>query len=103
MKCVKALVHCNRIDDVVHALKVERFRHRNPSDVRGAAVNPREQDYSVELDGPVISDVQLEVFCEDDSAQRAIEIFQAGRRPAVKVLAVLCRPGRSGVADRLNH
>lgn len=79
MKCVKAFVHRNRIGDVVHALEVEGFRQLNLFDVRGllAAISPQEQDYSVELGGPVISEIQLEVFCEDDRVQRATEIFQA--------------------------
>jgi nitrogen regulatory protein PII len=79
MKCIKAFVHRNRIGDVVHALEVDGFRQLSLFDVRGLlrAINSREQEYSVELGGPVVSEVQLEIFCEDDRVQRAIEIVRA--------------------------
>jgi nitrogen regulatory protein P-II 1 len=82
MKCVKAFVHHNRVGDLVHALEVEGFRQVSLSDVRGllSAINPREQEYSVELGGPVISEVQLELHCDDDRVPRALEIVRAVAR-----------------------
>lgn len=79
MKCVKAVVHRNRVGDLVHALEVEGFRQLSLFDVRGLlrALSPREQDYSVELGGSVISEVQMELFCEDERVPRAVEIFRS--------------------------
>ncbi|HQR54198.1 MAG TPA: P-II family nitrogen regulator [Burkholderiales bacterium] len=78
MKYVKAFVHHNRVGDLVHALEVEGFRQLSLFAVRGLlrAITPREQDYSVELGGSVISEVQMELFCEDDRVTRAVEIFR---------------------------
>ncbi len=78
MKYVKAFVHRNRVGDLVHALEVEGFRQLSLLDVRGLlrALSPREQDYSVELGGSVISEVQMQLFCEDDRVARAVEIFR---------------------------
>ena len=78
MKYVKAFVHRNRVGDLVHALEVEGFRQLSLFDVRGLlrALSPREQDYSVELGGSVISEVQMQLFCEDERVPRAVEIFR---------------------------
>jgi nitrogen regulatory protein P-II 1 len=82
MKCVKAFVHHNRVGDLVHALEVEEFRQLSLSEVRGvlSAISPREQEYSVELGGPVISEVQLEIYCDDDRVPRALEIVRSVAR-----------------------
>ena len=82
MKCVKAFVHHNRVSDLVHALEVEGFRRVSLSEVRGllSAISPREQEYSVELGGPVISEVQLELYCDDGQVPRAIEIVRTVAR-----------------------
>lgn len=79
MKYVKAFVHRNRVGDLVHALEVEGFRQLSLFDVRGLlrALSPREQDYSVELGGSVISEVQMQLFCEDERVARAVEIFRS--------------------------
>jgi nitrogen regulatory protein PII len=79
MKYVKAFVHRNRAGDLVHALDVEGFRQLSLFDVRGLlrALSPREQDYSVELGGSVISEVQMQLFCDDERVPRAVEIFRS--------------------------
>lgn len=79
MKYVKAFVHRNRVGDVVHALEVAGFRQFNLFDVRGllAAISPREQDFSVELGGSMISEVQVEIFCDDEKVPRAVEILRS--------------------------
>ena len=76
MKYIKAFVHHNRVGDLIHALEVAGFRQLNLFEVRGLlrAINPREEDYSVDLGGPVISEVQVELFCEDDRVAHAVEI-----------------------------
>lgn len=78
MKYVKAFVHRNRVGDLVHALEVEGFQQLSLIDVRGLlrALNPREQDYSVELGGSVVSEVQMQLFCDDERVPRAVEIFR---------------------------
>ena len=78
MKCIKAFVHRNRVGDLVHVLEAAGFRQLSLIDVRGLlrAITEREQEYSVELGGTVISEVQMEVYCEDDAVDRAVEIFR---------------------------
>jgi len=49
------------------------------------ARNAREQRFSVEFGGQVISEMQLDLFCEDVDLPKALEIFQ--------------RLGRTGRAD----
>jgi nitrogen regulatory protein PII len=78
MKYVKAFVHRNRVGDLVHALEVEGLRQLSLVEVRGLlrALSPREQDYSVELGGSVIAEVQMQLFCDDERVPRAVEIFR---------------------------
>ncbi len=94
MKYVKAFVHRNRVGDVVHALQEGGFRQFSLFDVRGplAAISPREQEYSVEFGGLMISEVQLELFCEDGEVVKAVEIVGSvgatGRRASGWVFVV---------------
>lgn len=87
MKQIKAFVHRNRVSDLVHALEASGFRRLSLFDVKGllGAVSAREQEYSVELGDKVISEVQMEIFCEDADVARAVDIFK--------------RLGRTGRAD----
>lgn len=87
MKQIKAFVHRNRASDLVHALEDAGFRKLSLFDVKGLlrAVRAREQEYSVEFGDRVISEMQMELFCEDDEVNRAVEIF--------------LRVGRTGQAD----
>jgi nitrogen regulatory protein P-II 1 len=87
MKQVKAFVHRNRVGDLVHALEGGGFRRVSLFDVKGLlrALSAREQEYSVELGEKVVSEVQIEVFCEDADVTRAVEIIR--------------RAGRTGHAD----
>jgi nitrogen regulatory protein P-II 1 len=82
MKQLKAFVHHNRVGDLIHALDAAGFRRVSLFDVKGLlrALNAREQEYSVELGDKVISEVQIEVFCEDADVVRAVELVrQVGR------------------------
>lgn len=82
MKQLKAFVHRNRIGDLIHALEDAGFRRLSLFDVKGLlrALSARELEYSVELGEKVISEVQIEVFCEDAEVSRAVEVIrQAGR------------------------
>lgn len=40
------------------------------------ALSAREQNYSVEFGEQVISEVQIELFCEDEYVEPAVEIFK---------------------------
>lgn len=78
MKQIKAFVHRNRVSDLVHALEGGGFKRLSLFDVKGLlrALSAREQQYSVEFGDQVISEVQMELFCEDIDVARAVEIFQ---------------------------
>jgi nitrogen regulatory protein P-II 1 len=78
MKQIKAFVHRQRVGDLVHALESGGFAQLSLFEVKGLlrAWDTREQEYSVDLGESVISEVQMEVFCEDDQVDRALEIFQ---------------------------
>jgi len=78
MKQIQAFVHRNRVSDLIHALAAGGFKRLSLFDVKGLlrALSAREQQYSVEFGDQVISEVQMELFCEDDEVTRAVEIFQ---------------------------
>ena len=87
MKQIKAFVHRNRVSDLIHELAAAGFQRLSLFEVKGLlrALNAREQQFSVDFGGQVISEMQMEVFCEDDDLSRALEIFE--------------RIGRTGRAD----
>lgn len=78
MKEVKAFVHRARIGDIVHALEEAGFQHLSVVDVKGLLreLSDREQSYSIDLGERVTSEVKLEVFCEDDQAERAVQVIR---------------------------
>ena len=78
MKQIKAFVHRNRVSDIVHALDAAGFTRLSLFDVKGMlrALSAREQEYSVELGEKMINEVQMELFCEDNEAEAAIDIFR---------------------------
>ena len=78
MKQIKAFVHRNRVSDLVHALEAAGFQRLSLFDVKGLlrALSAREQEYSVEFGDQVISEIQLELFCDDTDVARAGEIFR---------------------------
>ncbi len=69
MQEIKAFVHRNRIADVVDALSSAGFRHLSIIDVQGLlrALDSKEQQYSVEIGQKVVTEVKLEVVCENES------------------------------------
>jgi nitrogen regulatory protein PII len=82
MKQIKAFVHRNRVSDLIHALHAAGFQRLSLFDVKGLlrALSAREQQYSVEFGDQVVSEVQMELFCEAEDVARAVDIFrQAGR------------------------
>lgn len=78
MKQIKAFVHRNRVGDIVHALDAAGFTRLSLFDVKGMlrALSAREQEYSVELGEKMISEVQMELFCEDSDVAAAVDIFK---------------------------
>jgi len=66
---VKAFVHRNRIADVVNALYNAGFRKLTVIDVQGLlkALDTKEQKYSVEIGQRVVTEVKLELVCEDEN------------------------------------
>jgi nitrogen regulatory protein P-II 1 len=82
MKEVKAFVHRARAADIVHALLQGGWRHLSLVDVRATleAVTPEGADYSVELGESVVTEVKVEVVCEDADVDRVIAILRAEGR-----------------------
>lgn len=83
MKEIKAFIHRNRIADVVHALAAAGFRNLSVIDVKGMlrALDPKEQDYSIEIGEQVITEVKLELVCGDDARlAEAIRLIRANAR-----------------------
>ena len=68
MQEIKAFVHRNRIADVVGALSSAGFRRLSIIDVQGLlrALDSKEQQYSVEIGQKVVTEVKLEVVCENE-------------------------------------
>jgi nitrogen regulatory protein P-II 1 len=66
---VKAFVHRNRIADVVDALYSANFRNLTVIDVQGLlkALDNKEQAYSMKIGQKVVTEVKLELVCEDES------------------------------------
>lgn len=64
---IKAFIHRNRIADVVDALYRSGFRNLTVIDVQGLlkAMDSKEQRYSVEIGQKVITEVKLELVCEN--------------------------------------
>lgn len=82
MKEVKALIHRNRIADVVHALKTAGFRNISVIDVKGMlkALDSKEQQYSIEIGEKVITEVKLELVCEADKVDQALALIRDNGR-----------------------
>ncbi len=67
---IKAFVHRNRIADVVSALSSAGYRNISVIDVQGLlrAMDNKEQQYSVEIGQKVITEVKLELVCDNESS-----------------------------------
>ncbi len=78
MKEIKAFLHRHRVADVIHALSKVGLHNLSVVDLKGMlhALEPEEQDYSIELGGKFITDVKLELVCEDDQVDDAIGIIR---------------------------
>jgi len=83
MKQIKAFIHRNRVADVVNALKNEAYDGAYNSlsivHVQGAslqALDAKEQNYSIELGIEMITEVKIEIFCQDDYVDKAVSIIR---------------------------
>jgi len=82
MKEIKAFIHRNRIADVLHSLRNNNYceGHSNLSiiDVTGTlqAIDSKEKDYSIELGEGVITEVKLELICDDERVDEAITLIR---------------------------
>jgi len=86
MKELKAFVHRNRISDVVHELKQAGYKYISVIDVLGLlkALSSQEQQYSVELGTKVVSEIKLELVCDDHQLDAAIDIISRQGRTGQK-------------------
>lgn len=86
MKEIKAYIHRNRIADVVYALEREGFRNLALVDVKGMAyaLSEKEQEFSIEVAERVITEVKLELVCDDTNAARAINVIRENARTGHK-------------------
>lgn len=82
MKEIKAYIHRNRIADVVRQLEQSGYRYLSIIDVKGMlkALDSKEQEYSIEVGDKVITEVKLELVCED--ANRTAEAVRIIREHA---------------------
>ncbi len=86
MKEIKAFIHRNRIADVLHALKNKNFCsgrcNLSINDVSGTlqALDKQEQNFSIELGENIITEVKLELICEDGRIDEAIALIRDNAR-----------------------
>jgi len=82
MKEIKAFIHRNCIVDVIHALKEAGFRNLSIVDVQGTlkALDNKEQNYSVELGTAIITEMKLELVCDESQVDKAIQLIQKNAR-----------------------
>jgi len=82
MKEIKAFIHRNRIADVLHALKNDEFCkdycHLSINDVAGTlkAMDNKEKDYSIEFGENIITEVKLELICQDDRVDEVVALIR---------------------------
>ena len=90
MKEIKAFVHRNRVADIVHALRNAGYCggacNLSVVDVTGTlqALDTQEQNFSLELGQEVITEVKLELVCEDERADDAVRLIRENGRTGQK-------------------
>jgi nitrogen regulatory protein P-II 1 len=86
MKEIKVFLHRHRVIDVIHALKRAGFHNENCKlsiiDVKGVlqAQHNHESEYSTELGERIITEVKLELVCEDERINDAVRIIRDNAR-----------------------
>ena len=82
MKEIKAFIHQNRAADVVHALHSSGFCNTgcnlSLTDVAGTlkSLGSKERSFSVEFGESLINEVKMELVCEDNQVDNAIELIR---------------------------
>jgi len=86
MKEIKAFIHRHRISDVVHELKQAGYKYISVVDVLGLlkALSSQEQQYSVDLGTKVVSEIKLELVCDDHQLDDAVDIISRQGRTGQK-------------------
>lgn len=82
MKEIKAFIHRNRIADVIRVLKDAGFQNLSVIDVKGMlkALDTKEQNYSIEVGEKVITEVKLELVCDDEQVDEAVRLIREHAR-----------------------
>jgi len=82
MKELKAFIHRNRAADVIRALKDAGFGNLSMVDVKGmlAALDSKEREFSVELGEEIITEVKLELVCEEERVAEAVDLIRENSR-----------------------
>lgn len=92
MKEIKAFIHPHRIHSVTQALRESGICDINAgvgcynvtvSTVQRlyTSAEPSEQRYSVELAEPVVAESKLELICDDDLADRLVQLITSAAQP----------------------
>ena len=78
MNEVKAFIHRSRAAEVVRALIKEGFTTLSLVDVKGTldALGPQEREFSMEFGRKVVTEVKLELVCETDKTQTAVDLIR---------------------------
>jgi nitrogen regulatory protein P-II 1 len=76
---IKAFIHRRTVAKVVHALGKAGYKNLSVIDVKGTlkSLSDDEQEYSIEIAKKVITEVKLELICEDAQRDEVISIIQA--------------------------
>ncbi len=75
---IKAFVHRSRAAAVVRALRRGEFSNISAVDVKGMvkALDEKDQQYSTELGDRVITEVKLELVCEEDRLTEVVALIR---------------------------
>ncbi len=78
MKEIKAFFHRSRAADVVRALRNADFSKITVVDVKGIlrALEGKNQEYSTEFGARVMTEVKLELVCDEEKLSEAVRLIQ---------------------------
>jgi len=91
MKEIKAFVHRNCVADIIHALHNSGYCGAACSlsvvDVTGTlqALDSKEQSFSLELGQEAINEAKLELVCEDNRVDEAVQLIRENGRTGQKI------------------
>ncbi len=92
MKEIKAFIHRNRVADVLRVLRKAGFCCVSVVDVKGMleALDAKEREYSLELGAEMITEVKLELVCEDADLDRALALIRENARTGQATSGWIC-------------